>query len=469
LEGKALQREIPPVTVTELSSYGSLFFLVGLESMGVPLPGETALVTAAAVAATGRLSIYGVVLTAALAAILGDNGGYWIGRKGGMGLVHRYGGVLHLDESKLARVHAFFERHGPKAVFLGRFTALLRTWVAVLAGVADMPYGIFMLYNALGGILWALTFGTAGYLFGQNLPRLEHDIGRASLALALLVALTVGLVLGLRWFRANSAILAGRVRQSATRAGASRALQLLRRIYPRAWSLVVARFEPGEYLGLHLTLGLLASLAGLWVFAGVTEDVVHHDPLTRFDLVVLEWFHAHRTPLGLALAEGISWLGSPLLLCVLGLVVAVMLAVNRSWLTLAAWGAALGGTRILGMVLKVAVQRPRPEPGPSLLHGEGFSFPSGHAMGSLVAYGMLAYLLLAFWVKRRVIRMGVVAVLSVLVVAIGLSRLYLGTHCFSEVIGGYAAGLLWLSACITGLEIARRQRGTARSSQRGSR
>jgi len=450
------------MTVTELSSYASLFFLVALESMGVPLPGETALVTAAAVAATGRLSIYGVVLTATLAAILGDNGGYWIGRRGGMPLVHRYGRVLHLDESKLRHIHAFFERHGPKAVFLGRFTALLRTWAAVLAGVAAMPYGVFTLYNALGGTLWAATFGTAGYLFGRNLPRLEHYIGRASLALALLVALMVGLVLGLRWFRANSAILAERVRQSAARAGASRVLQLLRARYPRAWAVVVARFEPGEYLGLHLTLGLFASLAGLWVFAGVTEDVVHHDPLTRFDITVLEWFHAHSTPLGLALCNGISWLGSPLLISVLGLVVAVMLAARRSWLPLATWGAALAGTSVLGTVLKVAVRRPRPEYGSSFLHGERFSFPSGHAMGSLVAYGMLAYLLLTIWVKRRVIRVGVVTVLSVLVIAIGLSRLYLGMHYFSDIVGGYAAGLLWLSACLTGLEIARRQPGAAR-------
>jgi undecaprenyl-diphosphatase len=83
-------------------------------------------------------------------------------------------------------------------------------------------------------------------------------------------------------------------------------------------------------------------------------------------------------------------------------------------------------------------------------------------MGSLVGYGMLAYLLLTIWVKRRLIRVSVVSVLSVLVVAIGLSRLYLGVHYFSDIVGGYAAGLLWLSACITGLEIARRQPGTVR-------
>src|SRR2546422_8435951 len=167
-----------------VASYGYvvLFFLVGLESLGCPLPGETALVTAAAWAALGHLSIYAVVASAVAAAVIGDNGGYWIGRKGGIALVRRYGRRIHLNESHLERARGFFERHGPKTVFIGRFIALLRTWVAVLAGTARMPYGSFMLYNALGGVCWSVIFSTLGFVFGRNLPRLEHYIGQASLA-----------------------------------------------------------------------------------------------------------------------------------------------------------------------------------------------------------------------------------------------------------------------------------------------
>src|SRR5207245_1927279 len=89
------------------------------------------------------------------AAIIGDNGGYWIGRAGGIPLVRRYGRFIQLNESHLERTRRFFERHGPKTVFIGRFIALLRTWAAVLAGAARMPYGTFMLYNSLGGALGA--------------------------------------------------------------------------------------------------------------------------------------------------------------------------------------------------------------------------------------------------------------------------------------------------------------------------
>ena len=113
--------------------YGVLFLFVGLESLGIPLPGETALVTAAAFAASGYLSIYGVIATAAVAGMAGDNGGYWIGRKGGLALIRRYGRALNIRDSRLDRARAFFERHGAKAVFLGRFVAILRTWTAIIA------------------------------------------------------------------------------------------------------------------------------------------------------------------------------------------------------------------------------------------------------------------------------------------------------------------------------------------------
>src|SRR5437867_2352036 len=150
-------------TIAQLvASYGYvvLFLIVGLESFGIPLPGETALVSAAAFAATGRLNIIGVIAAAAAGAIFGDNAGYWLGRKGGLALLHRHGRRFGLDETKIARAHRFFERHGAKTVFLGRFIALLRSWAAVLAGVACMPYRTFTIYNALGGVIWATIFGT---------------------------------------------------------------------------------------------------------------------------------------------------------------------------------------------------------------------------------------------------------------------------------------------------------------------
>jgi membrane protein DedA with SNARE-associated domain len=164
--------------------YGILFLLVGIESLGIPLPGETALVTAAAFAANGNLDVAWVYGVGVVAAIIGDNTGYWLGRTGGLQLVERYGHHVGLSDAKLARVRGFYDGHGSKTVLIGRFIAILRSWAAVLAGVMKMSYPRFVAFNAAGCILWASVFTTVGYLFGKNLPLVEKYIRQVGIALA---------------------------------------------------------------------------------------------------------------------------------------------------------------------------------------------------------------------------------------------------------------------------------------------
>ncbi|HEX7981648.1 MAG TPA: bifunctional DedA family/phosphatase PAP2 family protein [Gemmatimonadaceae bacterium] len=447
-----------------ITSYGYvfLFLIIGIESFGVPLPGETALVTAAAYAALGRLNIVGVIAAAAAGAIVGDNAGYWLGRKGGIALVHRFGKRVGLDDAKLARAHAFFERYGARTVFIGRFIALLRSWAAVLAGVASMPFRTFMLYNALGGIAWATIFGGLGYAFGRNLPRLERYVGQISLALVLLALLVALTLLAMRWFSDNRVRLAAWVTEHWQQFALASRFARVRERHPDVWSWIAARFARGEYLGLHLTGGFLLSVAALWLFGAVTEDVVHHDPLTALDLQLASFLRTHSTHAGDQVARVVSAIGSPVAMALLAVVVALILARRRHWIVLSAWAAAFVGAGVLDWTLKRVIYRPRPAGAEAFLYGgASFSFPSGHAMGSLVGYGMSVYLLVVYWppARRHRVALGVTA--TVLVLLIGLSRLYLGVHFLSDVIAGYAAALVWLTVCITGAEIALRQRGLA--------
>jgi membrane protein DedA with SNARE-associated domain/membrane-associated phospholipid phosphatase len=439
-----------------IASYGYvvLFLIVGLESFGIPLPGETALVSAAAFAASGRLDIVAVIAAAAAGAIVGDNAGYWLGRTGGVALLHRHGRRVGLDEAKIARAHRFFERHGAKTVFLGRFIALLRSWAAVLAGVGHMPYRTFTMYNALGGVVWATIFGTLGYLFGQNLPRLERYAGQAALATVLLIALAVLVWLLSRWFSRNRTELSERAVRLWERIISDPRLTDFRRRHATALTFIGARFARGEYLGLHLTIGFVVSAGALWLFGGVTEDVIHHDPLTVVDVQLAEWLRAHASPVGDRVAVAISMLGSPATMAAIALVVAAVLALKRRWIVLGGWIATFAGGAALDWMLKRIIQRPRPPGALAYVQGETFSFPSGHAMGSVFGYGMLAYVLVRFWATRWKARTFVPAITALLVLAIGLSRLYLGVHYFSDVIGGYAVGIVWLATCISGVEIA---------------
>lgn len=445
--------------LVETYGYWFLFALVAIESFGVPLPGETALVTAAAYAALGRLNVLLVIGAAASGAIFGDNAGYWLGRKGGIALVRRYGRRVGLSEAKLARAHAFFERYGARTVFIGRFVALLRSWAAALAGVACMPYATFTLFNALGGIAWALVFGWLGFAFGRNLPLLERYVGQVSLVIVLLGALLVVVFLGWRIFRRYREPIAEFVVVHWTRVAKSRRFVAVRAKYPRAWTFVAGRFARGEYLGLHLTVGFVVSVLALWLFGGVTEDVIHHDPLTAVDLQLASWLRAHSTLIGDRIGVTVSLFGSPATMAGLALLVAGLLAYKRWWITLAGWVAAFAGAGALNWVLKQIIHRPRPVGAADFLYGASFSFPSGHAMGSLIGYGMLAYLLVAFSSVGRRHSVAVLVAAFLLILLIGLSRLYLGVHFLSDVIAGYAAGAVWLVVCITGVEIALRQRG----------
>ncbi len=141
----------------------ALFLIVMLESAGVPLPGETALIAAGVFASHGELNIAAVIAVAAAAAIIGDNLGYWVGRTGGRSVLTRWTATSRT----LPWAEGFFERHGPKTIFIGRFFSILRVTAAWMAGVSRMHWWTFFLWNAAGGICWALLVGLVAYLFGQ--------------------------------------------------------------------------------------------------------------------------------------------------------------------------------------------------------------------------------------------------------------------------------------------------------------
>lgn len=179
-----------------LSVYGywAVTAFVGIESIGIPLPGETMLIVASLYAgATHDLSIELVIAAAIAGAVLGDNIGFAIGYFGGYRLLLRYGRYIGLHERRVKLARYIFLKHGSKVVFFGRFVSVLRTYAAFLAGTARMPWWKFLIFNAAGGTIWALGYGVGAYVLGQQLNRVSRpfEIVAAALAVVAIIAFAI--------------------------------------------------------------------------------------------------------------------------------------------------------------------------------------------------------------------------------------------------------------------------------------
>jgi membrane protein DedA with SNARE-associated domain len=184
--------------VSPVLAYLTIGGLVGLESSGIPLPGETALFAGSLLAHSGRLEIGTVIAVAAAAAIIGDNGGYLLGRKLGRRFLERPGRLERHRRTALERGERFFDAHGAKAVFLGRWVTGLRVWASWLAGMTHLPWKKFLLWNALGGIAWAITIGLAGYFAGHAAEELVKEVGVAAAAVVIVLGVAAYVVLRVR-------------------------------------------------------------------------------------------------------------------------------------------------------------------------------------------------------------------------------------------------------------------------------
>jgi LPXTG-motif cell wall-anchored protein len=184
------------LSVTQNLGYPLLGVFVGIEALGVPVPGETAVIFGGLAASSGRLNIVLVIVVASAGAIIGDNIGFVIGRRGGRAVLERPGRFEAERRRVLEIGDPFFERHGGKAVFLGRWIAGLRIWASWLAGASQMRWRTFLIWNAMGGIAWATSVSLAAYYGGKSVESVFSKIGvYALIAAGVVVVLGLGYLL----------------------------------------------------------------------------------------------------------------------------------------------------------------------------------------------------------------------------------------------------------------------------------
>jgi len=440
--------------------YLVVFLVVMLECqalLGLFIPGESLVLMSGFLAGGGIFDLDALIVTVAAAAIVGDSIGYEVGQHLGHAWLRRYGPRSGVRERHLAMVNGFFYRHGGKSARFSHFMHFLRALMPFLAGASGMNYLRFFFYNSLGCILWASVFTLLGYFIGENWHLLEKWLGRAGAVVGALGLLIIGLGWLWHWASQHEVELQAQWKALVEQ---PRVAALRRRFAPQI-RFLQDRLTPGGYLGLHLTVGATIIVLASWWFGGVAQDVLARDPLVIVDQKIAVWFHEHATGTVTQMAIYITSIGSVAFLGGASLATAMFFLWRRDWHRLLTLALAMGGGSLLNLLLKYIFHRERPIFEHPIVTLASYSFPSGHAMGATLFYGLAAIVIatyLASWRGRVLVFFSA----FFLILLIGLTRIYLGVHYLSDVMGAAAAGLAWLAFCVTAVDTLQTRRTAIR-------
>ncbi|HEY9100105.1 MAG TPA: VTT domain-containing protein [Thiobacillus sp.] len=413
---------------------GVLVFTVAMaESLavvGLVVPGAAVMIIAGALVALGALDFWPTLLLAVAGAIAGDGISFWIGRRYRDRLRALWPFRRH--PGWLSRGEEFFHRHGGKSVLLGRFVGPVRPIVPVVAGMLGMRPATFYAVNVLSALAWAPAYLLPGMAFGASLALAGAVAARLAVLLVLLVAVIWFILWIMRWLFQVLPPRAAQMTQWLLAWGSR---------HPRVNNVIGGVLDPAQpEAKALLVLGTLLT-GSAWLFLGVLEDVVTGDPLVRADESLYRLLQRLRTPWGDQVMVFLTELGDGVVIALVAAAVLAWLLWRRCWRAAAYWAAAVGFGQFATTVLKVVLQRPRP------LTAQydalsAYAFPSGHATMSMVTYGFLAVLVARNLSPPR--RWFPYALAALLISTIALSRLYLGAHWLSDVLGGLSLGLAWV-------------------------
>jgi len=419
---------------------GALCFLESGAFVGLLVPGETAIIVGGMVAGQGHLDLIVLIALVWASAIAGDLFSFMLGRRLGREFLVRHGPRVQITEARIEQVERFYERNGGKAVFLGRFVGLVRAVSPFLAASSGMPLRRFLPYDVLAAGAMGSALCVVGFLFWRSLDRVLAFVKTGTLALGTTIVVIAAIVAAVRWLRvpANRRRLEAWIEAHERTPLLGPAIRLARALGRRlagparfAWN----RLTPGE-LGLELTTLLAVASVGSFVFLGYVIAIDPITELTAGDRRGLRWAADLQAGWLVDVAKAVTQLGS---LAVAGgalALVALALLVRRHRLEGAALLIGLALTYAGVHVTKALLDRPRPAH--PLVDAVGSSYPSGHAAYAICWVAVAVALRHAF--PRASVRAALLAVGIVLAVAVGLTRIYLRTHWFSDVAGGWGLG-----------------------------
>jgi undecaprenyl-diphosphatase len=421
---------------------GALAFLETGAFVGLIAPGEFTILVGGVVAGQGTIDLFALIAIVWTCAVAGDLTSYYMGRRLGREFMERHGPRVKITHERLEQVEGFFDRHGGKAILIGRFVGLVRAIAPFLAGSSKVPLRRFIPYDVVGAGLWGTTFVLLGYIFWQSFDKVANYAEKGALALGIVISVAFGLYTAVKWLR---------VEENRDKAGAWIEDQpLLRPLLPLARRvkapLVFAwnRLTPGE-LGLELTTLLMTGGIGFFVFFGYWH-IFTMRTTTVGDQRAMRIAEDLNNGTLVAISKVLTALGSLPVTGSLAIVISVSLAVRHRVAEALAVASGMALTVWAVHWAKGAVDRPRPAN--PLVSATDQSYPSGHA-----AYAVV-YVVAAVVVSRMYPtwkgRAAIVATALTLLALIGATRIYLRAHYFSDVIGGYglATGIFSVTAIV---------------------
>jgi undecaprenyl-diphosphatase len=426
----------------------ALAFLETGAFVGLVAPGEFTVILGGVIAGQGEINVVVLLALTWTAAFLGDTTSFVIGTKLGRAFLERHGPKVKISEERLAQVERYFTSHGGKTILVGRFIGLVRALAPFIAGSSKMPYRRFAPYSVIGTGLWSTTFVLLGYFFWRSFEKVAAIAGRATLGFGIVVSTIVGAVYAYRRLREEderrrlAAWLERQGRRPLLRPLAALLRPLWRRVLKPLWRLARpelrfawARITPGD-LGIELTTTVAVASVGGFAFGAYADQLAVHPGLTPVDQEVLDLADRLRTGAAVDVAKVVTELGALYVVLPLVIVTALLLLWRRRPYELGALVAGFGLVYLGVHLAKAGIDRPRPSGG--LVDSRGSSFPSGHAAYA-TAYAAIA--LIAARVLPGIVRkFALVLTAIVLVALIGLTRIYLRVHYWSDVVGGWALG-----------------------------
>jgi membrane protein DedA with SNARE-associated domain/membrane-associated phospholipid phosphatase len=420
---------------------GVMAFLETGAFVGLVAPGETVVIAGGVIAGQGTIALLPLIGLVWLCAVLGDTTSFYIGRRLGRGFLEKHGPRVKITHERLEQVEGYFDRHGGKTILIGRFIGLVRALAPFIAGSSGMPYRRFIPYSIVGTGLWSTTFCLIGYIFWRSFDKVAHLVGQAIFGFGLTVAVIVGVVTAYKRRREIHDWLQAHRRHPLIRPLFAVAAPIYRRVVRPVVDFVAPsvrfagqRLMPGE-LGLELTTLAAVAGVGIFVFVVYLTELDRNSGPTPFDTEILDLADNLRMDMLVDVAKIVTHLGALPIVAGLVAATAALLAVRRRYAEAIVLVSGLVLIYVAVHVTKDALDRPRPTG--SLVETDGAAYPSGHT-----AYAT-AWVAVAVALTRRLglVTSGALVFIALgIAAAVGLSRIYLRAHWWSDVAGGWGLG-----------------------------